>query len=86
MLGNLLASNLDGIIIATPAKTHFEIAKTIIKAGRHVLIEKPLTLSIKEAKELVDGAPKAVKEGVGKDEDEGIKIALDEDVAEVELK
>ena len=48
-----LNENYDGFIIATPAKTHFEIAKTIINAGKHVLIEKPLTLSIKEAKELV---------------------------------
>ena len=48
---------------------------------------KELTgLGLKEAKELVDGAPKAVKEGVGKDEAEGIKKALEEDGAEVELK
>ena len=38
------------------------------------------------AKELVDGAPKAIKEGVGKDEAEGIKKALEEAGAEVELK
>ena len=43
-------------------------------------------LGLKEAKELVDGAPKAVKEGVGKDEAEGIKKALEEAGAEVELK
>ena len=48
---------------------------------------KELTgLGLKEAKELVDGAPKAVKEGVGKDEAEGIKKALEEAGAEVELK
>ena len=47
---------------------------------------KELTgLGLKEAKELVDGAPKAVKEGVGKDEAEGIKKALEEAGAEVEL-
>ena len=45
---------------------------------------KELTgLGLKEAKELVDGAPKAVKEGVGKDEAEGIKKALEEAGAEV---
>ena len=43
----------DGFIIATPAKTHFEIAKKIIEAKKHVLIEKPMTLSIKDAEELV---------------------------------
>lgn len=53
-----LNEDYDGFIIATPAKTHFEIAKTIINAGKHVLIEKPLTLSIKEAKELVALADK----------------------------
>ena len=48
---------------------------------------KELTgLGLKEAKELVDGAPKAVKEAVGKDEAEGIKKALEEAGAEVELK
>ena len=53
-----LNEDYDGFIIATPAKTHFEIGKTIINAGKHVLIEKPLTLSIKEAKELVALADK----------------------------
>jgi large subunit ribosomal protein L7/L12 len=43
-------------------------------------------LGLKEAKALVDGAPGAVKEGVGKDEAEGIKKALEEAGAEVELK
>ena len=43
-------------------------------------------LGLKEAKEMVDAAPKAVKEGVAKDEAEGIKKALEEAGAEVELK
>ena len=48
---------------------------------------KELTgLGLKEAKELVDGAPKAVKEGVSKDEAEKIKSQLEEAGAEVELK
>ena len=48
---------------------------------------KELTgLGLKEAKELVDGAPKAIKEGVGKDEADGMKKALEEAGAEVELK
>ena len=43
-------------------------------------------LGLKEAKELVDGAPKAVKEGASKDEAEDIKKKLEEAGAKVELK
>lgn len=70
-------------------KTEFDV---ILKAAggsklQVVKAVKELTgLGLKEAKELVDGAPKAVKEGVGKDEAEGIKKALEEAGAEVELK
>ncbi|MEQ8927571.1 MULTISPECIES: 50S ribosomal protein L7/L12 [Fulvivirga] len=52
-----------------------------------VKLVKELTgLGLKEAKELVDGAPKAIKEGVAKDEAEGLKKQLEEAGAEVELK
>jgi large subunit ribosomal protein L7/L12 len=52
-----------------------------------VKLVKELTgLGLKEAKELVDSAPKAVKEGVAKDEAEGLKKQLEEAGAEVELK
>ena len=52
-----------------------------------VKLVKELTgLGLKEAKELVDGAPKAVKEGLAKDEAEGLKKQLEEAGAEVELK
>ena len=70
-------------------KTEFAV---ILKAAggsklQVVKAVKELTgLGLKEAKELVDGAPKAVKEGVGKDEAEGMKKALEEAGAEVELK
>ncbi len=43
----------DGFIIATPASSHFSIAKIIINHKKHVLIEKPMTLSIRDAEELV---------------------------------
>ena len=43
-------------------------------------------LGLKEAKDLVEGAPKAVKEGVGKEEAEKIKAALEKAGAKVELK
>ena len=74
---------------AAEEKTEFDV---ILKAAggsklQVVKAVKELTgLGLKEAKELVDGAPKAVKEGVGKDEAEGIKKALEEAGAEVELK
>jgi large subunit ribosomal protein L7/L12 len=52
-----------------------------------VKLVKDLTgLGLKEAKDLVDAAPKAVKEGVAKDEAEGLKKSLEEAGAEVELK
>lgn len=52
-----------------------------------VKLVKELTgLGLKEAKEIVDSAPKAIKEGVGKDEAEGLKKQLEEAGAEVELK
>ena len=48
---------------------------------------KELTgLGLKDAKDIVDSAPKAVKEAVGKDEAEGIKKSLEEAGAVVELK
>jgi large subunit ribosomal protein L7/L12 len=43
-------------------------------------------LGLKEAKDLVDGAPKPVKEGINKDEAEKIKAALEEQGAKVEIK
>lgn len=49
-----LFANYDGYVIATPATTHFEIAKIVIKAKKHILIEKPMSLSVKEAEELVN--------------------------------
>ena len=52
-----------------------------------VKLVKELTgLGLKDAKELVDSAPKAIKEGVSKDEAEGLKSSLEEAGAEVELK
>ena len=48
-----LKCNYDGFIIATPASSHFSIAKIIINHKKHVLIEKPMTLSIRDAEELV---------------------------------
>ena len=70
-------------------KTSFDVV--LIAAGGAKLavvkLVKELTgLGLKEAKELVDSAPKAIKEGVAKDEAEGLKKQLEEAGAEVELK
>ena len=54
-LSSALQSNdFDGFIVASPAETHFSIAKKIIKRKKHLLIEKPLALNYKDAKELYD--------------------------------
>ncbi len=49
-------SEIDGVIIATPASTHYKIAGDCLKAGKDVLAEKPLTLNPEEALELCNVA------------------------------
>ncbi|MEJ6753937.1 MAG: 50S ribosomal protein L7/L12 [Flavobacteriales bacterium] len=74
---------------AVEEKSEFDVVLTAAGGSKLQVVKavKELTgLGLKEAKELVDGAPKAIKEGVGKDEAEGIKKALEEAGAEVELK
>lgn len=46
--------NEELVIIATPAETHFEIAKKSLEAGKHVLVEKPITLIASEAEQLLN--------------------------------
>ena len=83
-------------VVAGPAgevevaeQTAFDV---VIKAAGQsklavVKLVKELTgLSLKESKEIVDAAPKAVKEGVSKDEAEALKNQLEEAGAEVEIK
>ncbi len=53
-----LEKDFDGFVIATPAETHYKIAKKIIKAGKNVLVEKPMTLSVNDALDLVNLAEK----------------------------
>ncbi|MEM4655148.1 MAG: Gfo/Idh/MocA family oxidoreductase [Thermosphaera sp.] len=49
----LLDPEIQGVVIATPAETHFEIAKQAILAGKDVFVEKPLALSFEQGAELV---------------------------------
>ncbi|MFA5772715.1 MAG: Gfo/Idh/MocA family oxidoreductase [Thermoplasmata archaeon] len=44
---------LDAVTIATPTVTHFEVAKKAMERGKHVLIEKPICNSVKEAENLI---------------------------------
>ncbi len=70
-------------------KSEFDVVLKAAGAQKLKVVKtvKDLTgLGLKEAKELVDNAPKPVKEGIAKDEAEGIKKALEEAGAEVELK
>ncbi len=50
--------HIDAAVIATPAKTHYKIARQALLAGKHVLVEKPLSLLYEESKKLVDLAKK----------------------------
>ena len=65
------------VILKSPGGAKLAIVK---------LVKELTGLGLKEAKELVDSAPKAVKEGVTKDEANGLKTQLEEAGAEVELK
>jgi scyllo-inositol 2-dehydrogenase (NADP+) len=57
----LTDDNVDLIIINTPDKFHHEMALKAIKANKHVIVEKPFTLNVKEAKELISSSKKTGK-------------------------
>ena len=76
---------------AAPAeeKTEFNVVLTAVggnKIGVIKVVREVTSLGLKEAKDLVEGAPKAVKEGVSKDEAENIKKKFAEAGATVEVK
>ncbi len=50
---------IRGVMIATPAETHYEIARRAIAAGKDIFVEKPLTIDLGEARDLVDRAAAA---------------------------
>jgi len=52
---------IEAVFIATPVNTHYELAKKALLNGKHVLLEKPMTGSFKEARELVEIANKMKK-------------------------
>ena len=74
---------------AAEEKTEFDVILTSAGGSKLAVVKlvKEMTgLGLKEAKELVDGAPKPLKEGVAKDEAEALKKQLEEAGAEVEIK
>ena len=65
------------VVIKHPGQSKLAVVK---------LVKELTSLGLKEAKELVDAAPKAIKEGVTRDEAEALKKQLEEAGAEVEIK
>lgn len=83
------AAPAAGEAAAAAEKTSFDVVlKSAGQAKLQVVkaVKEITGLGLKEAKDIVDGAPKAVKEGVSKEEAESIKAALEEAGAEVEVK
>lgn len=78
-----------GDAAAAEEKTSFDIMLNSAGAAKLAVVKEVknlLGVGLKEAKELVDGAPAVIKEGVDKAEAESIKAALEEAGAEIELK
>ena len=43
---------VDAVVIATPVATHFDLAIEMLKAGKHILVEKPLATTVREVEEI----------------------------------
>ena len=74
---------------AADEKTEFDVILKAAGGSKLAVVKlvKELTgLGLKEAKDMVDGAPNTIKEGIAKDEAEGLKKSLEEAGAEVEIK
>ncbi|PZX56630.1 50S ribosomal protein L7/L12 [Algoriphagus chordae] len=85
----VVAGGGAGEAAAEEEKSTFDVILKAAGGSKLAVVKlvKELTgLGLKEAKELVDSAPKALKEGVAKDEAEGLKKSLEEAGAEVEIK
>ena len=86
---SVAAGPVAGAEAAAEEKTSFDVILKSAGANKLAVVKlvKELTgLGLKEAKDMVDGAPSTVKEGVAKDEAEALKKQLTEAGAEVELK
>ncbi|MDP5231409.1 MAG: 50S ribosomal protein L7/L12 [Cellulophaga sp.] len=84
-----VAAGGGAAVEAAEEQTEFDVILKAAGASKLAVVKlvKELTgLGLKEAKDIVDSAPKPIKEGISKDEAEGIKKSLEEAGAEVELK
>ncbi len=84
-----VAAPAAGGAAAVEEKTEFDVVLKSAGANKLAVVKlvKELTgLGLKEAKDMVDGAPSSIKEGIAKADAEGIKKSLEEAGAEVELK
>jgi large subunit ribosomal protein L7/L12 len=87
--GMMMAMPAGGGAAAAAEKTEFDVvlAGAGDKKIQVIKVVRELTgLGLKEAKDLVDGAPKSVKSGVGKEEADKMKAALEKEGAKVEIK
>ena len=50
------ADDVDAVVIATPATTHYHLVRTALVAGKHVLCEKPLTMKVADCERLIEVA------------------------------
>lgn len=78
-----------GAAEAAEEKTSFDVVLTEVGAAKLQVVKavkEACGLGLKEAKDLVDGAPSTLKEGMSKDEAENLKKAIEEAGAKVELK
>ena len=86
-----VAAPAGGGAAAAPAEEQTEFTVTLLEAGASKVnvikaVRELTSLGLKEAKDLVDGAPKAVKEGVSKADAEAAKKKLEDAGAKVEVK
>ncbi len=58
-LDDLLADDIEGVLIATPHTTHADLAIAAIEAGKHVFVDKPLTLTVADADRVLSAAEKS---------------------------
>ena len=88
-LATIAAGPAAGGAAAAEEKTSFDVVLKSAGAAKLQVVKavkEACGLGLKEAKDLVDGAPSTVKEGLAKDEAESLKKTLEEAGAEVELK
>lgn len=85
----VMVASGDGDAPAAVEKTEFDVVLTSAGSAKLAVVKEVknlLGLGLKEAKDLVDGAPSTIKEALSKDEAEKIKASLEEAGATVELK